>query len=104
MPCGATQFTRVIVERSDSMWYTGEGNGKPIQSSCLENPMNSMKGKNHDTERNSPGWSVHNILMEISGEITPERMRRQNQSKNNTQLWMSLVIEKMSNAVTSNIA
>ena len=32
-----------LVERSDKMWSTGEGNGKPIQYSCLENPMNSMK-------------------------------------------------------------
>ena len=28
------------------MWSTGEGNGKPLQYSCLENPMNSMKRKN----------------------------------------------------------
>ena len=33
-----------MVESSDSkMWSTGEGNGKPLQYSCLENPMNSMK-------------------------------------------------------------
>ena len=32
-----------LVERSDRMWSTGEGNGKPLQYSCLENPMNSMK-------------------------------------------------------------
>ena len=31
------------MERSDRMWSTGEGNGKTIQYSCLENPMNSMK-------------------------------------------------------------
>ena len=43
MPCGATQDRRVMVERSDRMWSTGEGNGKPLQYSCLENPMNSMK-------------------------------------------------------------
>ena len=40
---GATQDGRVIVERSDRMLSTGEGNGKPLQYSCLENPMNSMK-------------------------------------------------------------
>ena len=40
---GATQDGRVIVERSDIMWSTGERNGKPLQYSCLENPMNSMK-------------------------------------------------------------
>ena len=43
MPCGATQDRRVMVERSDRMWSTGEGNGKPLQYSCLENPMTSMK-------------------------------------------------------------
>ena len=43
MTCGATQDRRVMVERSDRMWSTGEGNGKPLQCSCLENPMNSMK-------------------------------------------------------------
>ena len=32
-----------MVERSDRMWSTGEGNDKPLQYSCLENPMNSMK-------------------------------------------------------------
>ena len=32
-----------MVERSDKMWSTGEGNCKPLQYSCLENPMNSMK-------------------------------------------------------------
>ena len=43
MPCGATQDGWVTVERSDRMWSTGEGNGKPLQYSCLENPMNSRK-------------------------------------------------------------
>ena len=36
----------VMVERSDRMWSTEEGNGKPLQYSCLENPMNSMKRQN----------------------------------------------------------
>ena len=40
---GATQDGRVMVERSDRMWSTGEGNGKPLLYSCLENPMNSIK-------------------------------------------------------------
>ena len=43
MPCGATQDEGVMVERSDTMWSTGEGNGKSLQHSCLENPINSMK-------------------------------------------------------------
>ena len=44
--CRATQDVRVMVERSDRMWSTGEGNGKPLQYSCLENPMNSMNRQN----------------------------------------------------------
>ena len=46
MLCGATQDGPVVVERSDRMWSTGEGNGKPLEYSCLENPMNSMKRQN----------------------------------------------------------
>ena len=42
----ATQGGRVMVERSDRMWSTGEGNGNSLQYSCLENPMNSMKRQN----------------------------------------------------------
>ena len=44
--CGATQEGRVMVEKSDRMWFIGEGNGKPLQYSCLENPMNSRKRQN----------------------------------------------------------
>ena len=43
MPCRATQHGQVMVKSSDKTWSTGEGNGKPLQYSCLENPMNSMK-------------------------------------------------------------
>ena len=46
MPCGANQNRQVMVERSDRMWSTGEGNGIPLQYSCLENPMNSMNRQN----------------------------------------------------------
>ena len=46
MPCGATQDGRIMVERSDRMWSTGEGNGKPLQYSCLEKPMNSFRRQN----------------------------------------------------------
>ena len=43
---GATQDGCVMVERSDRLWSTGEGTGKPLQYFCLENPMNSMKRQN----------------------------------------------------------
>ena len=39
--------SQVMVERSDRMWSTGKGNGKPLQYSCLENPMNSMRRQNY---------------------------------------------------------
>ena len=44
---GATQNGRVMVEKSDRMWSTAEGNGKPLQYSCLENHINSMKRQNY---------------------------------------------------------
>ena len=43
MPCKATQDGRVLVVRSDKRGSPGEGDGKPLQYSYLENPMNSMK-------------------------------------------------------------
>ena len=46
MPCGATQDGWVTVERSERMWSIEEGNGKPLQYFCLENPMNSMRRQN----------------------------------------------------------
>ena len=58
MPCGATQDGQVIVERSDRMWSTGEGNGKPLQYSCLENPMNSMKRQKDRTLKDELPRSV----------------------------------------------
>ena len=76
MPCGVTQDGWVMVERSDRMWSTGEGNGKPLQYSCLENPMNSKKRQKDRKLRDELPRSVGvNILLEISGEITPEIMK-----------------------------
>ena len=76
MPCKATQDGQVIVKRSDKMWSAGGGNGNPFQYSCLENPMNSMKRQKTMTpEDEAPGQKVSNMLLEKSGEITPERMK-----------------------------
>jgi hypothetical protein len=44
--CRATQDQWVMVERPDRMWSTGEGTGKPLQYSSLENPINSVKRQN----------------------------------------------------------
>ena len=91
-----------MVERSDRMWATGEENGKPLQYSCLENPMNSMKRQNDRTLKEELPRSVG--AQHATGEITPERMKGWRQSKNNTQLWMRRVTEAKSDAVKSNIA
>ena len=47
-----------MVERSDRMWSTGEGNGKPLQYSCLESPRNSMKRQNDRTLKDELPGSV----------------------------------------------
>ena len=78
-----------MVERSDRMWSTGEGNGKPLQYSCLENPMNSMKRQNDRIPKEELPWSLG--AQYATGDqwrITPERMKGWSQSKNNMQLWM----------------
>ena len=56
--CRATQDGQVMVESSDKMWSTGEGNGKPLQCSCLENPMNSMKRQKDRTLKDELPRSV----------------------------------------------
>ena len=49
MLCKATQDGQIMLESSDKMWSTGEGNDKPLQYSYLENPMNSMKRQKDKT-------------------------------------------------------
>ena len=58
---GATQDGWAMVKRSDRMWSTGEGNGKPFQYSCLENPMNSMKRQNDRTLKEE----LKSLLMKV---------------------------------------
>ena len=89
MPCRATQDAWVMVENSDKTWSTGEGNGKPLQYCCLENPMNSMKKQKGMTlEDEIPRLIGAQYATGKTAEITPERMKRQSQSKNNSQLWI----------------
>ena len=54
----ATQDGWVMVESSDKMWSTGEGNGNPLQYSCLENPMKSMKRQKDRTLKDELPRSV----------------------------------------------
>ena len=58
MPCRATQDGQVMVKSSDKMWSTGERNGKPLQYSCLENPINSMKRQKYRTLKDELPRSV----------------------------------------------
>ena len=58
MPCRDTQDGWVMVESSDKVWSTGEGNGKLLQYSCLENPMNSMKRQKDMTLKDELPGSV----------------------------------------------
>ena len=58
MPCRATQDGQVMVESSDKTWSAGEENGKPLQYSCLENPMNSMKWQKDRTLKDELSRSV----------------------------------------------
>ena len=88
MACGATQDEWVMVERSDRMWSTGEGNGKPLQYSCLENPMNSMKRKNDRILKGELPGSVGAQYAAGDQWRINSRKKGWSQSKNNTQLWM----------------
>ena len=47
-----------MMERSDRMWSTGEGNSKPLQYTCLENPMNSTKKQKDRTLKDELPRSV----------------------------------------------
>ena len=58
MPYRATQEERVMMENSDKMWSTGEGNSKPLQYSCLENPMNRIKRQKDRTLKDELPRSV----------------------------------------------
>ena len=89
MPCRATQDRRVMVENSDKMWSTGEGNGKPLQYSCLENSMNSMKRPKDRTMKDELPRSVG--AQNATGDQWRNNSRKNEEmepSKNNTQLWM----------------
>ena len=58
MPRRATQDGWVMAESADKMWSTREGNGKPLQYSCLENPMNRVKRKKDMTLKDELPRSV----------------------------------------------
>ena len=87
------------------MCSQGEENGKALQYSCLENPMNSMKRQKHRPLKDE-------LPRSVGGQYATEDQWRNNsrknegmdQSKKNTQLWMRIVIEARFDAVKNNIA
>ena len=102
---GATQDEQVMVERSDRMWFTGEGNGKPLQYSCLEYPMNSMKRQNGRILKEALPRSVD--AQYATGDQWRNNFRKNEgmgPKQNNTQLWMGLKIEARFDVVERNIA
>ena len=73
--CRATQDGWVMVESSDKMWSTGEGNGKPLQYSCLDNPMNSVKKQKDRTLKDE-------LPMLISAKYATGDEQRNNSRRN----------------------
>ena len=101
----ATQNKRVMVERSDRMWSTGEGNGKPLQYSCLENPMNSMKRQNGRILKEELPRSVGG--QHATGDQWRNNSRKNEGMEPKQKQYPAvdvLVVEAMSDAVKSNIA
>ena len=75
MPRRVTQGRRVTVESSDKTWSTGEGNGKPCQYSCLENPTNSMKRQKDRTLKDE-------LPRSVGAQYAAEDQWRNNSRKN----------------------
>ena len=68
MPMGQPKMGgRVMVERSDRMWSTGKGNGKPLQYSCLENPMDGMKRQKDRTQKEVVKQDMTRVNIKILG-------------------------------------
>ena len=94
-----------MVDSSDKTWSTGEGNGKPLQYSCLENPMNSMQRQKDRTLKDELPRSVGAQYATGDQWRNNSRKNEEMESKQKQyQLWMRLVMEVNSNAVKSNTA
>ena len=105
MLCRASQDKQVMVETSDKMWSTGEGNGKPHQYSCQENPMNTMKRQKDRTLKDELPRSVGTQYATGDQWGNDSRKNEETEPKQKQiQLWMELVIEARFNAVKSNNA
>ena len=97
-------LNHALLEGSNKTWSTGEGNGKPLQYSCPENTMNSMKRQKDMTVKIEHPRSVG--VQYATGEEwrNSSRKKRLSQSENNAQVRMWLVMEVKSNTVKNNSA
>ena len=105
MPCRPSQHRCIMVQSSDKTWSAGEGNGKPLQYSYLENTMNDIKRQKDRTRK-------HELPRSVGAQYASRDQWRNNSRKNEemeprqkqAHLWMRLVMEVNSDAVKSNIA
>ena len=105
MPCGATQDGRVMVDRSDRMWSTGEGNGKPLQYSCLEHPMNCMRRQNNRILKQELPRSVGAQYATGDQWRNNSRKNKETEPKQKQHPVVDVMVtEARSDAVESNIA
>ena len=93
------------MESSAKLWSTGGENGKPLQYSCRENPMNSMK-RQKDTMPEDESPRLVGVQYATGEELrnSSKRVKRLGQSRNDTQLCMCSVVKVKFSAVKNNIA
>ena len=78
-----------MVESADKMWSTREGNGKPLQYSCIENPMNSVKRQKDRTLKDELPKLVGAQYATGDQWRNNSRVNEETEPKqNNTQSWM----------------
>ena len=79
MPGRATQDRQVMMESSDKTWSTGEGNGKPLQYSCLEKPMNSVKRQKDGTLKDE--FSRSTVSQYVTGDHWRNNSRKNEETE-----------------------
>ena len=92
-----------MMESSDKTWSNGEGNGKPLQYSCIENPLNSMKRQKDRTLKDELLRSVG--IQYATGDLwsTNSRKNEETETKQKHPVVDVIGDENKSNAVKSNI-
>ena len=106
MLCRAMQDGWDLVESSDKMWSSDEGNGKSLRYSFLENPMNNMQRQKDRTLKDELPRSVgaQYAAGEEGRNNSRKKWRDGAKAKTNTQLWMYLGMKVKSDAVKNDIA